>query len=85
MNRGVERRGALQLIGAAIASPWIGCGQGVWHVAPTGKYSGDDTANENVAFCTVGDTAYESHLYFRGKQTTDANGVVFFDTCFPGW
>ncbi|MEM9864770.1 MAG: hypothetical protein AAF938_24425, partial [Myxococcota bacterium] len=22
---------------------------------------------------------------FRGTQPTDANGVVFFDTCFPGW
>jgi protocatechuate 3,4-dioxygenase beta subunit len=21
----------------------------------------------------------------RGVQTTDANGVVYFDTCFPGW
>ena len=57
----------------------------VWHVAPTGKYSGDDSANEDVAFCTANDTEYTSHLYFRGKQTTDANGVVYFDTCFPGW
>jgi protocatechuate 3,4-dioxygenase beta subunit len=185
MGRGIERRGALQVIGAALATPWIGCGGNgsngasavpgsdasseaamsggwatggtaamtgkagypnpfaggmasgctatgaltggpcwdsmsaviqdisygqdglpmrmyfqvldvtclpiagatvdVWHVAPTGKYSGDDVANENVPFCTAADPTYESHLYFRGKQTTDANGVAFFDTCFPGW
>jgi protocatechuate 3,4-dioxygenase beta subunit len=57
----------------------------VWHVGPTGKYSGNDSANEQVAFCTGNDTDFTSHLYFRGKQTTDANGVVYFDTCFPGW
>jgi protocatechuate 3,4-dioxygenase beta subunit len=170
MSRGIERREALHVIGAALATPWIGCGgellsdssgwatggtsamtgkagypnpfagastsgcaatgaltggpcwdsmsaviqdisygQGglpmrmyfqvlggtclpiagatvdVWHVAPTGKYSGDDAANENIPFCTGGDETYASSLYFRGKQTTDANGVAFFDTCFPGW
>jgi protocatechuate 3,4-dioxygenase beta subunit len=57
----------------------------VWHVSPIGKYSGDDAANENVSFCTGDDPDFTSHLYFRGKQNTDANGVVFFDTCFPGW
>jgi protocatechuate 3,4-dioxygenase beta subunit len=57
----------------------------VWHVGPTGKYSGDDTAHENVAFCTGNDADFTSHVYFRGKQTTDESGVVFFDTCFPGW
>ena len=56
-----------------------------WHVAPVGKYSGDDSAHEDIAFCTDNDTQFTSHLYFRGKQTTDAMGVVFFDTCFPGW
>jgi protocatechuate 3,4-dioxygenase beta subunit len=66
-------------------NPLAGAVVDVWHVAPTGKYSGDDTANENVAFCTGNDADYVSHLYFRGKQTTDAFGVAYFDTCFPGW
>ena len=57
----------------------------VWHVSPVGKYSGNDPTNESVAFCTGNDSDFTSHLYFRGKQTTDASGVVFFDTCFPGW
>ena len=57
----------------------------IWHVSPAGKYSGDDMANENVAFCTGNDSAFISHLYFRGKQATDASGKAFFDTCFPGW
>jgi protocatechuate 3,4-dioxygenase beta subunit len=57
----------------------------VWHVSPVGKYSGDDAANEDIAFCTGNDGDFTSHLYFRGKQTTDSNGVAIFDTCYPGW
>jgi protocatechuate 3,4-dioxygenase beta subunit len=57
----------------------------VWHVSPAGKYSGDDTANEDIAFCTGNDSDFTSHLYFRGKQTTDALGIATFDSCFPGW
>lgn len=57
----------------------------VWHVSPVGKYSGNDSAHEEIAFCTENDADFTSHLYFRGKQTSDANGVVTFDTCYPGW
>jgi protocatechuate 3,4-dioxygenase beta subunit len=57
----------------------------VWHVSPVGEYSGDDSANMNVAYCTGGDNAIAATLYFRGKQVTDASGVVAFDSCFPGW
>jgi protocatechuate 3,4-dioxygenase beta subunit len=81
---GLPLRMYFQVLDASCA-PIAGATVDVWHVAPTGRYSGDDTANENIAFCTAGDATYASHLYFRGKQTTDANGVVFFDTCFPGW
>lgn len=57
----------------------------VWHVSAVGKYSGNDTVNEQVSFCTGDDPEFTSHIYFRGKQVTDAAGVVFFDTCYPGW
>jgi protocatechuate 3,4-dioxygenase beta subunit len=57
----------------------------VWHVSPVGKYSGDDSVNEDISFCTGNDSTFTSALYFRGKQTSDANGIVFFDTCYPGW
>jgi protocatechuate 3,4-dioxygenase beta subunit len=65
--------------------PVAGASVDIWHVSAGGKYSGSDPKNENVAFCTGDDADFTSHLYFRGKQTTDANGVVFFDTCYPGW
>jgi protocatechuate 3,4-dioxygenase beta subunit len=66
-------------------NPVAGAVIDVWHVSPVGKYSGDDTVQENIAFCTGNDSDFTSHLYFRGKQTTDATGVAYFDTCFPGW
>ncbi|WP_426752119.1 hypothetical protein [Myxococcus sp. Y35] len=36
-------------------------------------------------FCTSGDAEARAARWFRGVQTTDANGRVNFDTCFPGW
>jgi protocatechuate 3,4-dioxygenase beta subunit len=38
-----------------------------------------------IAACTAGDADAQSHHYFRGTQTTDSTGRVYFDTCYPGW
>jgi protocatechuate 3,4-dioxygenase beta subunit len=65
--------------------PVAGATVDLWHCGPEGVYSGNDSAHEDVAFCTGNDADFESHLYFRGKQTTNADGIVYFDTCFPGW
>jgi protocatechuate 3,4-dioxygenase beta subunit len=83
-QNGLPMRMLLRVLDAS-CNPVAGATVEVWHVAPTGKYSGDDTAHENVSFCTGDDATYTSALFFRGKQTTDATGVVAFDTCFPGW
>ncbi|MCB9795536.1 MAG: protocatechuate 3,4-dioxygenase [Alphaproteobacteria bacterium] len=53
----------------------------IWHCAPSGLYSGDDAAQ----MCTDGDAVAEASRWFRGQQTTDAEGRVDFDTCMPGW
>lgn len=53
----------------------------VWHCAPNGLYSGSDAAN----MCTNGDSEARAGRWFRGMQTTDADGRVDFDTCMPGW
>ncbi|MBZ4329550.1 protocatechuate 3,4-dioxygenase [Corallococcus interemptor] len=53
----------------------------IWHAGPEGLYSGEDASD----FCTSGDATARSARWFRGVQTTDANGRVDFDTCFPGW
>lgn len=53
----------------------------IWHTAPEGLYSGSDVSD----FCTSGDAAARAARWFRGLQTSDANGRVDFDSCFPGW
>lgn len=55
----------------------------IWHCDPYGIYSGDDMTAVN--FCTGGDSYYTSNNFFRGRQTSNADGVVWFSSCFPGW
>jgi protocatechuate 3,4-dioxygenase beta subunit len=81
---GLPTRVYLQVLNDS-CQPVPGAVVDVWHVSAVGKYSGNDAVNENVGFCTGNDSDFTSHLYFRGMQTSDANGVVFFDTCYPGW
>ncbi len=81
---GLPVRLMLQIVDAS-CKPVAGATVSVWHCDALGVYSGDDTVNMQVDFCTGGDAAHKAALWFRGVQTTDANGVVTFDTCFPGW
>ncbi|MBS2028855.1 MAG: hypothetical protein JST54_13215 [Deltaproteobacteria bacterium] len=54
----------------------------IWHTLPKGIYSGEAA---NLAFCTDNDADAIAHEYFRGVQYSDANGVVRFFSCYPGW
>jgi len=50
----------------------------VWHCDKDGYYSEyGGSGMQNVNFSTVD--------FLRGRQTTDANGLVGFTTIFPGW
>lgn len=51
----------------------------IWHTNYTGGYSG-----EIVAMCNNHPDDVRKQ-FFRGYQRTDAQGVVRFDTCYPGW
>jgi len=53
----------------------------IWHAGPAGVYSGDD----QHPFCNPDSEEARAARWFRGVQTTDADGRVDFDTCFPGW
>lgn len=53
----------------------------IWHTRNSGLYSGPDA----IDFCTTGDADARTHRYFRGMQTTNENGRVDFNTCYPGW
>jgi protocatechuate 3,4-dioxygenase beta subunit len=62
-------------------SPVAGAEVDVWHCSPSGLCSGAEVAN----MCTSGDAEALAANWFRGVQTTDADGRVDLNTCLPGW
>lgn len=62
-------------------NPVAGAVVDIWHCDPNGLYSGSDAQQ----MCTDGDSAARASRWFRGTQTTDADGRVDFDSCMPGW
>lgn len=77
---GLPLRLALRVVDAACA-PVAGATVKIWHTQIAGSYSGD-TPNPGMCLKNQADSAKH---YFRGMQTTDADGRVDFDSCFPGW
>jgi protocatechuate 3,4-dioxygenase beta subunit len=55
----------------------------IWHCDNLGVYS-SETA-DNPSFCTGSNAEALAARYFRGHRKTDADGVAWFSTCFPGW
>ncbi|WP_406415042.1 intradiol ring-cleavage dioxygenase [Streptomyces sp. NBC_01614] len=68
-------------------TPVKGAAVEIWHCDAWGYYSGYTTANPGgsaPAESEDGSTANDN-TYLRGYQIADANGVVKFETIFPGW
>ncbi|ROW01372.1 hypothetical protein VMCG_05866 [Cytospora schulzeri] len=53
----------------------------IWHCNSTGVYSGVSAANNGASDT---DTSNLDATFLRGVQETDSDGVVTFDTLFPG-
>lgn len=79
---GLPVRLALLVVAADTCEPLANAKVEIWHTQRTGVYSG---VTPSGAFCYGDDPDAENYLYFRGTQTTGADGRVDFDTCFPGW
>jgi protocatechuate 3,4-dioxygenase beta subunit len=79
---GLPVRLALKFVTAGTCEPVAGAVIEIWHTQRAGVYSGVTPAG---AFCYGDDPDAVNYLYFRGSQTTDADGRVDFDTCYPGW
>lgn len=77
---GLPVRLALKVVDASCDAV-AGAAVKIWHTNREGSYSGQ-TPNNNMC---LKDQAYASDNFFRGVQTTNEDGEVFFDTCFPGW
>ena len=78
---GLPVRLALKVVDASCA-PVTGATVKIWATNREGIYSGN---SPNPGMCSENNQAYIAANFFRGVQTTDASGVVYFDTCFPGW
>jgi len=63
----------LQVVGAADCAPSELTRVDVWHCDSAGAYSG--YAGERTA----------GEAWLRGTQMTDAQGLVTFETLYPGW
>lgn len=77
---GLPVRLVLKVVDGGCA-PLVGATVRIWHTNLEGSYSG---VTPNPGMC-LKESGYASEDFFRGVQTTDAEGVVAFDTCFPGW
>ncbi len=78
---GIPVRLALKVVNAS-CNPIANATVKIWHTNVEGVYSGQ---TPNPAFCSNNDQNAISMNYMRGVQTTNADGVVYFDTCYPGW
>ncbi|MFE2064133.1 MULTISPECIES: intradiol ring-cleavage dioxygenase [unclassified Streptomyces] len=68
-------------------TPVKGAAVEIWHCDAWGYYSGYTTANPGgsaPAESEEGDSANDK-TYLRGYQIANGNGVVKFETIFPGW
>ncbi len=77
---GLPMRLALRIVDAD-CKPIAGAKVKIWHTQRSGSYSGN-TPNNGMCLKDASDA---SKHYFRGAQTTDDDGRVDFDSCFPGW
>jgi protocatechuate 3,4-dioxygenase beta subunit len=71
---GAPLRLNLQVV-TADCRPISGARVDVWHCDAQGRYSGFGESGEEAP----------SETFLRGTQRTDAQGVVSFDTIYPGW
>lgn len=77
---GLPVRLGLRLVDGDCA-PLAGATVAIWHTNLEGSYSGQ---TPNNGMC-LQDQSYSASDFFRGAQTAGADGVAWFDTCFPGW
>jgi protocatechuate 3,4-dioxygenase beta subunit len=78
---GLPMRVAFRLVHADDCRPIEGADVEIWHTDHRGVYSGREAA----AMCTLDDAEALQGLAFRGRQSTDPNGVAAFMTAYPGW
>ncbi|MET0284203.1 MAG: intradiol ring-cleavage dioxygenase [Polyangiales bacterium] len=75
---GLPMRIAVRVVDAS-CTPVVGALVEIWHTNYKGIYSG------RISTMCNKDEVDRADDYFRGYQVSDADGVVYFDSVFPGW
>ena len=70
---GLPLRLRLQVVRAAACAPVAGARVDIWHCDAAGAYSGYDSERS------------AGQAWLRGTQFADRNGIVAFETIYPGW
>ncbi|WP_394844799.1 protocatechuate 3,4-dioxygenase [Pendulispora brunnea] len=71
--------------------PISGASLDIWHTSADGLYSGNRGApghesQWNLSICNPDRVAEAMRSsWFRGTQSSDTKGRIYFDTCYPGW
>lgn len=78
---GLPTRLSLRVVDATICEPMANATVDVWHTNVAGVYSALPTGS----MCNPGSEDVSTKHFFRGVQTTDADGRVEINTVFPGW
>lgn len=78
---GLPVRLALKVVDSS-CTPIANASVKIWSTRPDGIYTGE---TPNPSFCSENNQAAIATDAMRGVQVTDADGEVFFDTCYPGW
>jgi protocatechuate 3,4-dioxygenase beta subunit len=77
---GLPMQVCLRIVEVAGCRPIAGADVEIWHADVRGVYSG-----RAAAMCNADDEPARSAGFLRGRQVSDADGVVSFLTIFPGW
>ncbi len=76
----------ISVVDARSGTPLPAVDVDLWHCNASGHYSGydvnPDELPENIS---NGQKATNNDTFLRGRQTTDAEGQVTFQTIYPGW
>lgn len=91
-RKGKEMNLKLQILRAPDCTPIENALVEIWHCDAEGAYSGYPESLAHNVWETISLTPSGENVkpmnetrYLRGAQNTDANGLVEFQTIFPGW
>ena len=82
---GVPLRLALRVRDAEACAPISNAVVDIWHCDAGGVYSGFESESQAAGGAPTEGGSTGDNRYLRGAQVTDTDGIVQFETVYPGW